>query len=424
MTWVTNGLTSGKGAPGSRHNQFTAGAAYDRSSVSFEQSTQLGYLNPDRSVTGINAFADGVSGGTVDGVPFDKRVDLDGLIHTWSLYGTDTFSLGNVWHVTWSGRYNRTVIDNSDRIHPGGGPGSLDGHNVFGRFNPAAGVTFSPAHSLNLYFSYSEGSRAPTSIEFGCADPNQPCRLPNAMAGDPPLDQVVTRTLEAGVRGGMERNFRWSAGWFRADNHNDLLFAASPQTGFGYFKNFGKTRRQGLDVDVSSRIRRVSLGGGYTLLEATYQSPETVNGSSDSTNDTAAAGTKGFDGTTQIMVGDRIPLIPRHMLKTYTDVQVTSKLSVDAGMVALSSSYARGNENNLHQPDGVYYLGPGTSPGYAVVNLGARFEVHRRMQLFVQVDNLLDRHYYNRRAIGAHWVHGSWHVHCAALARRQRELSH
>ncbi len=88
------------------------------------------------------------------------------------------------------------------------------------------------------------------------------------------------------------------------------------------------------------------------------------------------------------------------MLKTYADVQVTSKLSVDAGMVALSSSYARGNENNLHQPDGVYYLGPGTSPGYAVVNLGARFEVHRRMQLFVQVDNLLDRHYYTVAQLG------------------------
>ena len=47
-----------------RNNQFTVGAAYDRSRVGFVQSTELGYLNPDRSVTGVNAFGDGgVTGG-------------------------------------------------------------------------------------------------------------------------------------------------------------------------------------------------------------------------------------------------------------------------------------------------------------------------------------------------------------------------
>jgi hypothetical protein len=43
----------------------------------------------------------------------------------------------------------------------------------------------------------------------------------------------------------VENNLRWSAGWFRGENYNDLLFVASEQTGFGYFTNFGKTRRQG-----------------------------------------------------------------------------------------------------------------------------------------------------------------------------------
>jgi hypothetical protein len=63
-----NGGASGQltvlGSPGGTHHQFTAGAAYDRSSVGFEQSTQLGYLNADRTVTGVNAFGDGgVTGG-------------------------------------------------------------------------------------------------------------------------------------------------------------------------------------------------------------------------------------------------------------------------------------------------------------------------------------------------------------------------
>jgi outer membrane receptor protein involved in Fe transport len=253
---------------------------------------------------------------------------------------------------------------------------------------------------VNAYFGYSEGSRAPTAIELGCADPEQPCKLPNALAGDPPLQQVVTRTFEAGLRGSQEAKVNWNVGWFRAENRHDILFVASTQTGFGYFKNFGKTLRQGMEANISGRIWRATLGGGYTFLDATYQSPEIVDGSSNSANDGAASGTPGLDGTIEIQPGDRIPLVPRHMLKAFADLQVTSKLSVDVDFVAVSTSYARGNENNLSQPDGQYYLGPGTSPGYGVANLGAHYQVNRKLQVFVQIDNLLDHHYYSGALLG------------------------
>lgn len=395
-----SGQVSWFGSPGGNRNQFTAGAAYDGNSVGFSQSSELGYLNPDRSVTGVGAFGDGVTGGNEDGEPFDTRVELSGRIHTASLYGTDTLSVGNAWNFTLSGRYNRTSIDNRDQIRPEAGTGSLTGHHVFDRFNPAAGVTFRPAGAWNVYFGYTEGNRAPTSIELGCADPEAPCKLPNAMAGDPPLEQVVTRTLEAGVRGSGESRLRWNAGWFRSDNRNDILFVASEQTGFGYFKNFEKTLRQGVELNASSRIGRVTLGGGYTFLDATFQSEESVNGSGNSSNEEALEGVPGTEGTIEIEPGNRIPLIPQHMVKAYADVQVTSKFLLDVGVVGVSSSYARGNENNGHEPDGTYYLGPGQSPGYAVVNLGGRYQIHPRAQLFVQINNLFDRHYYTGAQLG------------------------
>ena len=388
VTWL--------GSPGGHHNQFTVGAGWDGSHVDFVQSSQLGYLNPDRTVTGLNAFADGVSAGNVDGVPYDNRVDLAGRPHTGSIYATDTLSVGNAWNFTLSGRYNRTTIDNLDRLQPQPGSGSLTGHNVYDRFNPAVGVTYNASPLFNTYFGYNEGSRAPTSIELGCADPTQPCKLPNALAGDPPLKQVVTRMFEAGFRGSLERNVNWSVGWFRGVNHDDLLFVASTQTGFGYFKNFGETLRQGLEVDLNTRVRRLNIGGGYTFLAATYQSSETVDGTGNSTSDAG----EGLEGTIQIQPGARIPLIPQHLLKAYLDLQATSKLSLDLGLVAVSSSYARGNENNLHQPDGVFYLGPGQSPGYAVLNLGARYQVQRRLQVFIQINNLADRRYYTAAQLG------------------------
>jgi outer membrane receptor protein involved in Fe transport len=381
-------------------NQFTVGGAYDRSRLGFQQSTELGYLNSDRSVIGVGVFGDGVTGGTVDGLPYDTRVDLDGRIGTWSVYATDTLSMKDAWHVTLSARYNRTRLRNSDRVSPGGGPGSLDGDEVFSRLNPAVGLAYSPSRRVNAYLGYSEGSRTPTSIELGCADPLQPCKLPNAMAGDPPLHQVVTRTWEAGLRGGQDRGTSWSVGLFRAENREDILFVASLQSGFGYFKNFGKTRRQGVELGLQRRMRRVTLGAGYTYLGATYESAEAVTGSSNSTNDAAARGTGGLEGTIQIRPDDRIPLIPKHMLKAFADVAITPKLSLDLDLVGVSSSYARGNENNLHQPDGTYYLGPGTSPGYGVLNFGAHYKVNRWLQLVARINNLFDRRYYTAAQLG------------------------
>jgi outer membrane receptor protein involved in Fe transport len=380
-------------------NQFTAGGGYDRSHTGFIQSSELGYLNPDRSVTGVNAFGDGISGGEVDGEPFDTRVDLDGAIETLSLYGTNTLSLARQWSLTVSGRYNRTSIRNRDAITPGGGPTSLDGDHVYSRFNPAAGVTFSPSRSVNVYGGYSEGSRAATSIELGCANPDEPCRLPNSMAGDPPLAQVVTRSWEAGARGAYRR-IDWSAGWFHADNHDDILFVLSGQTGFGYFTNFGQTRRQGIELSARSHIGRITFGSGYTFLAATYESAESVNGEGNSTNDAAQDGEPGMDGAIDITPGDRIPLIPRHMFKAYADLPLGSRLSVDVDLMAVSSSFARGNENNRHEPDGTYYLGPGTVPGYTVVNLGAGYRLTPWMHVIAQVTNLFNRTYYTAGQLG------------------------
>ena len=391
LTWSTS--------PGGHRNQFTIGSGWDRSSLTFQQGTQFGYINPDYTITPVNAFEDGSTNS--NGTPVDTRVNLHGLPQTWSIYAADTLSIGNRWNFTVSGRYNRASIDNRDRINPGGGPGSLDGRYVFERFNPSAGITFTPAHFMNVYASYAESSRAPTSIELGCADPNNPCNLPNALAGDPPLKQVFTRTFEAGVRStDGESRLNWSAGWFRATNYNDLLFVTSDVTGNGYFKNFGRTLRQGVEVHLSGRIDRVTLGGNYTFLRATYESPESVDGSSNSANDSALAGSPGMDGVIQIQPGDRIPLIPQHMFKAFADAQITRKISADLDFVAVSSSFARGNENNQARPDGIYYLGPGTSPGYGVVNLGSRYQIQKRVQLFVQINNLLDHHYYTAAQLG------------------------
>lgn len=392
LTWL--GDLAGK------RNQLVTGAGYDASRVRFKQSSQLGYLNPDRSITGVNSFGDGVRGGTVDGAPYDTRVDLSGRIQTWSVFASDTLSIQDNLHLTLSGRYNTTSIRNRDQIHGADDSASLSGDHRFSRLNPAIGLTYSPTKTLNTYVGYSESSRAPTAIELGCANPDRPCKLPNAMAGDPPLNQVVTHTFEAGVRGTAAGNVQWNAGVFSAENQDDILFVADNQSGFGYFKNFGKTRRRGLELGLSGKLGKFNLGAQYTLLNATYQSAETVNGSSNSSNGTASAGAPGLDGTINIRPGDRIPLIPRQMLKLFADYAVSPALTLNGSMVAVSGALARGNENNGHQPDGTNYLGQGHSAGYAIFNLGGSYHMTPQLQLLAQVNNVFDTRYDTAAQLG------------------------
>jgi outer membrane receptor protein involved in Fe transport len=383
-----NGGASGQATWAYAKHQLTAGAAFDRSSSAYSQTSELGYLNPDRSITGLNAFADGVTGGAIDGEPFDTRVILDGHSRTASVFASQLYRPGRGFALQFAGRFNATTIENRDRLRPGGGPGSLDGRHTFQRFNPSAGVTYTPIadKALNLYFSYGEGSRAPTSIELGCADPNEPCRLPNSMAGDPPLLQVVTRTLEAGVR-----DKAWSVGWFRAVNRDDILFVASQQTGYGYFKNFGETSRQGLQADVRMTRVKWTAGAGYTFLDSVFRSAEVVNGESNSS---------GNDGVQRIQPGNRIPLTPRHLFKSFLDLTPVRRATVNVGLVATSSSYARGNEDNQHRADGQYFLGPGSSDAYAVVSLGGRYQLTKRLQWFGQINNLLNTRYATAAQLG------------------------
>lgn len=380
-------------------NVFMAGAAVERSTIRFGQSTQLGYLTPDRGVAGLNAFGDGVTGGEADDEPYDTRVDLAGTVSTLSVFATDTLPVGNRTHLTLSGRFDRTTVENVDRIKPGGGPGSLDGRHTFGRFKPAVGVTFDLRHATNLYGQYSEGSRAATSIELGCADPEEPCKLPNAMAGDPPLTQVVTRTVEAGVRGSIT-GLTWHAGVFRATNRDDILFVMAERTGFGYFRNFGGTRRHGLELGVNGASPRMAWGAGYTWLRATFASEETVNGESNSSNDAAINGGPGLEGAIDIGAGDRMPLVPGHLFKAFAELAIKPRLGVDVNLVGSGKTYVRGNENNQHQPDGTYYLGEGTVDGYAIVNAGVRFAITERITLTGQITNLFDLEYATAGQLG------------------------
>ncbi len=103
-------------------------------------------------------------------------------------------------------------------------------------------------------------NRAPTPAELSCADATAPCSLTNFFVGDPALKQVVAHTVEAGLRG--ERPFmggrlRLEPGFYRTVSDDDIQFVASPILGRAFFRNVGRTRRQGIDASVEFRAREL-----------------------------------------------------------------------------------------------------------------------------------------------------------------------
>ncbi|OYU97862.1 MAG: TonB-dependent receptor, partial [Burkholderiales bacterium PBB5] len=106
----------GEGRLAGLAQQWVLGAALDVSRVHFTQGSELGYLNADHSITGVGAFGDGVTGGDVDGEPFDTRVDLSARTRTVSLFASDVLALNAQTHLTVAGRYNRSTVRTRDAI--------------------------------------------------------------------------------------------------------------------------------------------------------------------------------------------------------------------------------------------------------------------------------------------------------------------
>src|SRR5258708_36993258 len=122
---------------------------------------------------------------------------------------------------------------------------------TYARFNPVTGLTYKILPELmSFYAGYSEANRIPTPLELGCSNPQKPCLLEGFLVSDPPLQQVIARTKEAGLRGNVKVNgggLDWKLGLFRTDTENDIIQAASVLQARGEFQNVPATPRQALE---------------------------------------------------------------------------------------------------------------------------------------------------------------------------------
>jgi outer membrane receptor protein involved in Fe transport len=158
---------------------------------------------------------------------------------------------------------------------------------------------------------------------------------------------------------------------------------------------YGSSHRRSAELELGAH----GASGWYTYATANTLRDDGWRdgaGAGNSSNDAGA----GFEGSIDIEPGARIPLIPRHLFKALADWQPTRQVAVSADLIVVGGSFARGNENNEHEPDGLYYLGRGRAGGYAVVNLGAEYRPVAALRIYAQLSNLLDREYSSAAQLG------------------------
>jgi outer membrane receptor protein involved in Fe transport len=350
------------------NNRFVVGASFDSSVTRFSASAELGTVGSNYVVSGSGIFL-GQSGDPVSIGPVALRTTNQ---YT-GLYALDTFDVTNAFSITGGGRFNLANISLQDQIGT-----ALNGNETFSRFNPMIGGTYKITPGLTAYAGYSEANRAPTPLELGCADPAHPCVVAAFLVSDPPLKQVVSRTVEAGLRGTKELNIGtlgWKIGAFRATNTDDILAIPSPVLqGFGYFQNVGSTRRQGIEAEITLKSNTLQLYASYALVDARFLDTLQVGSNSPFAD---------ADGNVQILPGNRIPAIPRNRIKAGIDYLVTDAFKVGGDALFVDGQYFVGDESNQAQ----------RLSSYAVFNLHASYQINKTFQLYARADNIFDHRY-------------------------------
>ena len=358
---------------GGRENVLTFGLSADLADVDFSSSSEVGALTADRTVSGSGLLA-----GVFGAAPDDRfNTGIETANRAVGLYFSDTLSITGRTHLTVSGRFNHARIAIADLLGT-----ALDGEHAFSRLNVGVGAVHQAGGAVSVFGRYAESNRAPTAAELSCADPAEPCRVPNAFISDPPLEQTVARSVEGGLRGratfGAAGSVDWSVAVYRTAIGDDILFVASPELiGTGYFRNAGDTRRVGVDAEVNGRAGRLGWYAGYGLVHATFESRLELPGDAE-VNAAATA-----EGALRVEPGDRLPGVPRHSFKGGVRFTVTDPWDVMLETVAASNRVFVGDEGNDQAP----------LDGYGIANLRSVYRAGDHVELFVRIDNLFGTDY-------------------------------
>ena len=324
---------------------------------------------------------------------FTEQADHRGKVTQYGLYFGDVLTPRDGTLLSGALRYDFAKVNNKLK-----NDGGVDQNETFTyrKLNPSFGFSQALNKQATIFSNWSQGMRVPTAFELGCADPTNPCRVPTGLQDDPYLKPIISQTAEIGLRLFPTEKTRITVAAFHGVNKDDVMFVTAPAQyngvttiSQGYFKNIGKTQRDGIELTTRHRESLWEIGASYTYLKARYKSNLEL---------------PSLEGEIDVTPGTRIAGLPEHFFKFAAMYRLTSQVRIGGDVQVFGNQVVAGNETRNTTEDQVLgvdqAVGKNKLAGYGILNLNANYEYVKGLNFFVRVNNVFDKKYASYATLG------------------------
>jgi catecholate siderophore receptor len=211
--------------------------------------------------------------------------------------------------------------------------------------SPRAGIIFKPMENVSLYGSYSVGYLPSSGDQFSTLNLQSQNLEPEKM-----------QNYEIGAKWDVNPALNLAVALYQLDRENT---SANDPLNPGFLVPTGSSRTRGVELTATGKVTdKWSVIGGYAYQNAEF------------TSTTAAA-----------TAGAKVALVPEHMVSLWNKYEFDSKWAAAIGAIYQSSQFA-GVDNTVRLP------------GYTRFDAAVFYNITPDYRLQVNVENILDRKYY------------------------------
>lgn len=315
------------------------------------------------------------------GVKGELRRDEKNTITNIDPYVQATWKLAPTWTLDTGLRYSRVKFDTQDNFIQSGNPDD-SGKVTHRKALPVVSLAHALTPDDTVYASVGRGFETPTFAELSYRSASDGGLNLN-------LRPSVSTQYELGYRQRLRSAVKgtWSAAVFHSSTNNELVSdKANSGNGRTIYRNAGKTRRQGLELQADMHLTpKWQVQAAYTYLDATFR---------QASGDAA--------------MGNQLPGLSRQNMFVATSYQLTPAWKL--GLSAQHASKVFVNDSNSE-----------AAPAFTIASASVGYTKDMgdwRLHAFARVDNLFDRNYvgsvivndgngrYYESAQGRNWATG------------------
>ncbi|MFA4912008.1 MAG: TonB-dependent receptor [Burkholderiaceae bacterium] len=275
-------------------------------------------------------------------------------------YVQANWALGD-WTLQAGLRYNTVKIDVDDRYLANGDDSGSD---RYSRATPALGVMYAINPDLHVYGSAGTGFETPTQGELAYSA--------QGAGFNTGLRPSRSEQIEAGIKARPWSDTRVNLAVYQVRTKDEIVINGNTG-GRATYQNAARTLRRGVELGIESELTRtLTANVAVSHLRAVY--------------DSSVA-----DGTSNISRGNRLPGVPATTL--YGELAYTPFNWLSTAVEGMYRSKVQVEDSNDAR----------AAPGYAVVNLRARFTQDYgpwKLQQLVRLENVFDKKYIGSVIVG------------------------